>query len=169
MLKTLAEKLVYLSKDLDGAFHCKVRDRIGKKATHLFERRLKNLICLMPRLVYRGLEYCKRKEIPAEVKKSIGFTLTYLYHPKDFLPEDHEDLFGYLDDAYCVALVHERVLKTLQKARVKLSAADEDFLQQFVLMKRSVKAVIPDEAKAVSEMVAGMLKGHYKPFQTLFN
>ncbi|HNX69252.1 MAG TPA: hypothetical protein PKI45_07180 [Candidatus Omnitrophota bacterium] len=168
MLKALDERLKRLSKDPGDDFHHQIRGRIGKKATHLFEQRLKNLICLMPQLLSRGLAYCNRGEVPTEIKKSIGFTLTYLYHPKDFLLEDNEKLFGYLDDAYCMALVYEKVLKTLQKARVKLTSADEDFLRRFSLTKRSIKAVIPEEGKAISEMVVGMFKGNYSSFHAVF-
>jgi len=168
MLKALDERLKRLSKDPSDDFHCQIRNRIGKKATRLFEQRLKNLICLMPQLLSKGLAYCNRKEVPTELKRSIGFTLTYLYHPKDFLPEDNEKLFGYLDDAYCIGLVYEKVLRTLQKARVKLAISDEDFLKQFALMKRSVKAVIPEESKAISEMTAGVFKGNYQSFNAVF-
>lgn len=122
----------------------------------------------MPQLLSKGLAYCNRKEVPTELKRSIGFTLTYLYHPKDFLPEDNEKLFGYLDDAYCIALVYEKVLQALQKARIKLAVSDEGFLKQFTLIKRTVKAVIPEEGKAISEMIAGVFKGNYESFYAVF-
>ena len=168
MLKALDERLKRLSKDPNDDFHYKIRSRIGKKATRLFEQRLKNLICLMPQLLSKGLSYCNRKEVPAELKRSIGFTLTCLYHPRDFLPEDGEKLFGYLDDAYCIGLVYEKVLLALQKARVKLAVFDEGFLKQFALMKRSVKAVIPEEGEAISEMITGVFKGNYESFYDVF-
>ena len=169
MLKALDERLKRLSKDSNDDFHYQIRSRIGKKATRLFEQRLKNLICLMPQLLARGLSYCNRRGIPAELKKTIGFALTYLYHPTDFLPEDNEKLFGYLDDAYCIALVYEKILKTLQKTQIKLAAVDEAFLKQFALTKRSIKAVIPEEGKAISEMIAGVIKGNPDSFYAVFN
>lgn len=168
MLRALDERLKRLLKDSKDDFHDQIRSRIGKKATHLFEQRLKNLICLMPQLISRGLGYCKRKEVPTEIKKSIGFVLTYLYHPKDFLPEDDGKLFGYLDDAYCVALVYEKVLKNLRKARVKLAPFDKDFLKQFALTKRSIKSIIPEEGRAISEMIARMFKGNCGSFYAVF-
>ncbi len=164
MLKALEERLKRLSKDPRDDFHDQIRRRIGKRATPLFEQRLKNLICLMPQLLSRGLNHCGRNEIPSALKKSFGFTLTYLYHPRDFLPEDHEGLFGYLDDAYFTALVYEKVIRTLQKARVKVFPADTDFLRQFALTKRSLRVVIPDEGAAIVKMTAGVLKGNYEPF-----
>ena len=168
MLKALDERLKRLSKDPNDDFHDQVRCRIGKKATRLFEQRLKNMICLMPQLLSKSLAYCNRKEVPANLKRSIGFSLTCLYHPGDFLPEDSEKLFGYLDDAYCIALVYERILRTLQKARVKLSVFDQSFLKQFPLMRRNVNAVIPKEGKAISEMIDGVFRGNYDSFYSVF-
>jgi len=168
VLKALDERLKRFSKDPSDDFHDQIRRRIGKRATRLFEQRLKNLICLMPQLLLRGLSYCGRKEVPTALKKSFGFTLTYLYHPRDFLPEDHQGLFGYLDDAYFTALVYEKVVRTLQKAHVKMTAADADFLRQFALTKRSLRVVIPEESAAIAEMTAGVFKGSYGPFYGAF-
>jgi len=168
MLKALDERLKRLSKDPSDDFHDQIRCRIGKKATRLFEQRLKNMICLMPQLLSKSLAYCNRKEVPANLKRSIGFSLTCLYHPGDFLPEDSEKLFGYLDDAYCIALVYERILRTLQKARVKLSVFDQSFLKQFPLMRRNVNAVIPEEGKSISEMIDGVFRGNCDSFYSVF-
>ena len=168
MLKALDERLKRLSKDPNDDFHDQIRSRIGKKATRLFEQRLKNLICLMPQLLSKSLAYCNRKEVPANLKRSIGFALTCLYHPGDFLPEDSEKLFGYLDDACCIALVYEKVLRALQKARVKLSVFDQSFLKQFTLMQRNVKSVIPEEGEAISKMITSAFKGNYEAFYDVF-
>lgn len=168
MLKALDERLKRLSKDPNDDFHDQVRCRIGKKATRLFEQRLKNLICLMPQLLSKSLAHCDRKEVSANLKRSIGFALTCLYHPGDFLPEDRESLFGYLDDAYCIALVYEKVLRSLQKARIKLPVFDQNFLKQFILMRRSVKTMMPEEEKAISEMIAGVFRGDYESFYAVF-
>lgn len=154
---------------MNDDFHYQIRCRVGKRATRLLEQRLKNLICLMPQLLSRVMGYCEYKEVPPTIKKSIGFILTYLYHPQDFLPEDNQKLFGYLDDAYCVALVYERILRNLQKANVKLNAVDDDFLRQFALMKRGVKAVIPEEGLKISDMVAGIYKGNSDAFYAAFS
>lgn len=164
MQRALDEKLKRLAKDPNDDFHCQIRSRIGKKATRFLEQRLKDLICLMPLLLSRCLSHCKRKEVSLDIMKSVAFALTYVYHSKDVLREENEKLFAYLDDAYCIALVYEKALKTLQKARVKLAPADEDFLKQFPLTKRSVSVVIPEEGKAIAEMIAGVFKGNYSSF-----
>lgn len=164
MLKAIEERLKRLAADENRDFHNQIQCRIGKRATQLLEQRLRNLIHLIPRLLSQALRHSDRNEIPSELKKLIGFLLTYLYHPKDFLAEDNRSLFGYLDDAYGIALAYERVLRALQKSGVRLDSDDESFMKQFALMKRSVKAVIPDEAQKISEMIANILKGNNESF-----
>jgi len=129
---------------------------------------LKNLICLAPELLLRLLKHCRQEEVPPKFKKAVGFMLTYFYHPKDFLPEEHQGLFGYLDDAYCIALVYEKVLRVLMKMGIELNSNDKDFLKQFSLTKRRVRAVIPEEARKVSEMVEDVLTGDRQSFFSIF-
>mgnify|MGYP000918061466 CR=1 FL=1 len=168
MLKALDERLERLSKDTDDDFHYQIRCRIGKRATGLLEQRLKRLICLMPQLLSRVLDYCEHKEVPLAIRRSIGFILTDLYRPRGFLPEDNQKLFGYLDDAYCVSLVYEMILRHLLKAEVKLDAVDKDFLKQFVLMRRGVKTVIPEEERKISDMVVDVFKSNSNSFYAAF-
>mgnify|MGYP001279927064 CR=1 FL=1 len=168
MLKAIEERLKRLGVDDNDDFHDQIRQRVGKRATRLLEQRLKNLIYLIPKLLSRALNLCDYKEIPADLKKSLGFVMTYLYHPRDFLPEDNRKLFGYLDDAYCMGLVYEKVLRTLQKTGIELSEGDERFMREFGLTKRNIKAVIPEEAKKISEMVSGILKGSNDSFYAAF-
>lgn len=168
MIKAIEERLKRLGEDDNSDFHNQIRQRVGKRATRLMEERLKNIIYLMPKLLSRALSHCDHRGIPPELKRSIGFVLTYLYHPRDFLPEDNRKLFGYLDDAYCIGLVYEKVLRILQKTGVELSACDEGFMREFGLTKRNMKAVIPDETKKISEMITGILKGNNESFYAAF-
>lgn len=146
-------------------FHFQLRRRIGKRATAILETRLRNLILLMPRLLSRAYTHCSRGEVPSEMKKLTGFTLTYLYHPMDILPDGEDTLFGYLDDAYFVALAYEEILREISKdGEGRLDRFDRDFLRNIPLLKRSVSLVIPDEARKISEVVHGLLNGRPEAF-----
>jgi len=169
MLRAIEERLKRLAAEENNDFHDQIRRRVGKRATQLLEQRLRNLIHLMPKLLTQSLVHCNRKEIPSSLKREIGFLLAYLYQPHDFLPEDNQRLFGYLDDAYCVAIVYDKILRHLRKSGVPLSANDEQFAAQFTLMKRGVKAVIPQEARKISEMLAGISKSDNELFYTAFS
>ncbi len=83
----------------------------------------------------------------------IEFILTYFYDPVDLLPDENETLFGYLDDAYLIALAYERVAKTFAKQGSELSDFEGRFMNELKMIKRSVQCVIPEEAKQISDLV----------------
>ncbi len=153
MLFAFREHLKALAQDDKDPFHAKVRARVGKRATKLLEKRLRQLIVITPDVVDRV--YLLWRQFPKDAlsKKVGGYLLSYLYHPKDFLDEVEHGLFGYLDDAYFAALVYEFVLKAVQEgARVKLTPKDNRFLCEVMNMKAAAKLVIPDEAKKIEDM-----------------
>jgi len=152
MLFAFREHLKALAKDDKDPFHAKIRARVGKRATKLLEKRLRQLIVITPDVVDRVHLLWRQFPKEAPAKKVGGYLLSYLYHPKDFLDEGKHGLFGYLDDAYFAALVYEFVLKTIQAMGVKLTPQDNRFLSEVVNMKAATKLVIPDEAKKIEEM-----------------
>jgi uncharacterized membrane protein YkvA (DUF1232 family) len=153
MLIAFREHLKELANDDKDPFHVKIRARVGKRATKLLEKRLRQLIVITPDVVDRVHLLWRQFPKDAPAKKVGGYLLSYLYHPKDFLDEGKHGLFGYLDDAYFAALVYEFVLKAVQEgAGVKLTPKDNRFLCEVVNMKAAAKLVIPDEAKKIDEM-----------------
>ena len=153
MLQAFEDRLKNIADGDLADFHEKIRERAGKKATAILEKRLKNLILMTPRLLQRSFHHSARTEAPSSVKNLTGFALTYFYHPKDFIPEDNQHLFGYLDDAYYVGLLYERILKSLARARLAVSGFDRTFLKQFGLAKRSIRLVIPNEAEQIEQII----------------
>lgn len=155
MLNLFEDHLKRVASDPADDFHFQMRSRVGKRATLGLEKRLRNLILLMPKLLSQTYQHCSRCEVPSEIKKVAGFTLTYFYHPSDVLPGMKDKLFGYLDDAYFVALAYEKILRSLLKRRdVKLSEFDLIFLKNFPLFRKSVEGVIPKEAGTISKMIS---------------
>jgi uncharacterized membrane protein YkvA (DUF1232 family) len=152
MLFAFREHLKALAEDDKDPFHAKIRDRVGKRATKLLEKRLRQLIVITPDVVDRVHLLWRQFPKDAPAKKVGGYLLSYLYHPKDFLDEGKHGLFGYLDDAYFAALVYEFVLKSVQGTGVKLTPKDNRFLCEVVNMKAATKLVIPDEAKKIDDM-----------------
>ena len=167
MLQEWKEQLRLLASAPDSQFHLNIRERVGKKATAILEKKLKELIFLMPNLVSRTYAYWAKQKSSSKVKKMAGFLLVYLYHPKDFLPEEC-GLFGYLDDAYLAALVYERVLKEASSDLEGLTVIDQGFLERVESLKHSAKMVIPKEAQAIDRMVEEILEGSQREFVGLF-
>ncbi len=168
MLQEWKEQLRLLASATDSQFHVNIRKRVGKKATAILEKKLKELILLMPNLVSRTYAYWAKQKSSSKVKKMAGFLLVYLYHPKDFLPEEEHGLFGYLDDAYLAALVYERVLKEASSDLEGLTSIDQGFLERVESLKHSAKMVIPKEAQAIDQMVEEILEGSQHKFVGLF-
>ena len=110
MLQAFEDRLKSIADGDRGDFHEKIRERAGTKATAILEKRLKNLILMTPRLLQRSFHHSARTEVPQR-QNLTGFADLF-YHPKDFIPEDNQHLFGYLDDAYYVGLLYERILKS---------------------------------------------------------
>lgn len=154
MLAAVKEELKRMAADPKDDFHGKVKKRVGKKATQILEKRLKQIILLMPSLMKRIRIHWEAEGTDVEIKKLGGFVFAYMYHPHDFLSKDEHGLFGYLDDAYLVVNVYERVLQGVPS----LSEEDQEFLEIITKTKKYVKAVIPDETQKIEEMVEGALR-----------
>lgn len=164
MLKVFEEHLKQIAVKSKDDFHESIRKRIGKRATSVLEQRLRGLILLTPRLLVRAHQHASSAAIPSEAKRLIGFAMTYFYHPQDFLSEADGKLFSYLDDAYCVAIVYEKILKTLIQAGHQISGFDREFLDRFSLIKRGIRLVMPVEARMIDRMIEGVQIGQEQIF-----
>jgi len=165
MLAAFKEELKRLADDPNEDFHNKVRKRVGKRATSILENRLKQIILLMPTLVKRIRIHWEDKRSAAETRKLGSFLFAYLYNPMDFLSKDEHGLLGYLDDAYLVVDVYERVLK----GSANLSEEDKSYLTVIAKTKKYVEAVIPEESKKIKKMVDSALSGEgYEAFASAF-
>ena len=169
MLTALKEQLKTLVSDPADQFHLKIRKRVGKRATHILEKKLKQFILLMPILVSQIHQHWNRQKSKSEIKKLGGFLLAYLYHPQDFISEAEQGLFGYLDDAYLVAVVYEAVLKELIEAGEQLESEDEKLCDEVKDLQRAATIVIPKEAEAINQMVEEILEGKQSAFVGLFS
>ncbi|OQA57056.1 MAG: hypothetical protein BWY42_00745 [Candidatus Omnitrophica bacterium ADurb.Bin277] len=153
MLKTFEEHLKNVAAVDNGDFHDRLRERIGKKAAPVLEKRLKDMILLTPHLLLRIYRYGTDPETPQAAKTLAESALIYFYHPKDFIPDGGRRLFGYLDDAYYIALLYERILRSLIRSRFAIPEFDKNYLKQIKLVRRGVKLAIPGEAPVIEETI----------------
>ena len=152
MLQAFRQHLRSLAEDEKDPFNSKVRVRVGKRATKMLEKRLRQLIVLTPDIVDRVHLLWRQFPKEAPAKNMSGYLLTYLYHPKDFLDGEEHGLFGYLDDAYFAALVYEHVLSAVRDIGIPLTKNDKQFLCEVSNMKAAAKLVIPNEALKIDAM-----------------
>ena len=168
MLRALKEQLKVLAVDEDKGFHNILRERIGKKATGLLENRLKQLILLMPDLVERIHYYYGPVHNGNPITKKLGgYMLTYLYHPDDLIDEEW-GLFGYLDDAYFVAVVFEEIINEVSLEDQLLVEPDKEFNESIRLLKVSARSAIPNEASKIDNMIQDIVKGKEGVFLSMF-
>lgn len=169
MLKAVKEQFKSLAKDENKVFHNTLRRQIGKKATALLEERLKKIIVLMPDLIQRIHDYWRIHPDPSPSKKLGSYILTYLYLPKDFLPDDEWGLYGYLDDAYMVAKIYTTIIEDLSSQGAKVFSADKQLYEEVILLKKSIRVVLPKVCEKVDNMVLELSQGKQESFFGLVN
>ena len=113
--------------------------------------------------------YWDRSKTESRVKRLGSCLMTYLYHPEDFLSEEEFGLFGYLDDAYFVALIYEQAMADILDKGESLPQVDSDLIKQIKFTKRYAKAIIPRETKEIEAMVEEILAGNYAGFSGVFS
>jgi uncharacterized membrane protein YkvA (DUF1232 family) len=153
----------------DSEFHTRVKQRLGKKATEITENKIRAMILLLPRLAERVSYYLKLHETPMPVKRALTFLLIYLYHPKDFLPEESRGLFGYVDDAYFMTIAYEDLIYRVRKARCGPMKEDIRILKTLSDLKKTVRRLLSEEAPALEAMYQDIQQGKTEPFFCLIN
>lgn len=145
MLREWQDRLKQLVTDPERSFHLMLRVRIGKKATPVFEKRIKQYILSTPAIVSRILEMGSSAGADRELRELGRRMLEYLCDPNDLISERQYGLYGCLDDAYLVALVYLRALEL--RGQPRLLTEDEksrrEFSRRFV---RDAVTVLPEEA-----------------------
>ena len=134
MIHAFKDSLKRLVADPNDLFHLHVRDRIGKKATDHFEGKVKEFILRMPSMVSRIDRLLALEKEDSVAHRLAQYLLIYLYDPIDFLPEKDNGLFGYLDDAYFVAIVY---LLILEKIDPSLRRAEDEQVKECLRLCRS--------------------------------
>ncbi len=163
MISVLQENLKRLLADPDDLFHHHVRARIGKKATENFEAKVKEFILWMPSVVSRIDKMVSQEKEGSEARRVAEYLLIYLYDPMDFLPEKDNGLFGYLDDAYFVAIVYMMVFEKMEP--ISRTAEDKAIKSRISAHLESVRYLIPDESrmidKAISDIVTNQILSYH--------
>lgn len=155
MIQTWNQTLKNLAADPEDLFHTHVRQRIGKKATDHFERKLKEFILEMPAIISRIDEISSAEPEGSAAHRLTKYLLIYIHDPVDFLPETDNGLFGYLDDAYFVAIVYLMIV-----GRLGVSAEnpeDRKIKEGLFKFLEYVRYVIPAESRKIEKTVSDIV------------
>lgn len=165
MLRAFKSQLELMAMDPADSFTEHIRRRVGsRKAARLHEQPLRNMILVMPEMLTQIGAWMAEPGMSAELRRLQGFVLTYLYHPKDFLPEDHNGLFGYMDDAFLVSLAFRRTL-TERRGLGYDSSMERELAEQLPDWLKHAREVIPREAEQVENMLDELLLGKTRLFE----
>jgi len=164
MLRAFKSQLKLMAMDPADSFTELLRRRVGSSDVLRHEQPLRNMILVMPEMLTQIRAWMEEPGMSAELRRLQGFVLTYLYHPRDILPEGHNGLFGYLDDAFLVSLAFQRTL-TERRGLGYDSSMEREMAEQLPGWLESVREVIPREARQVELMLEELLLGKSRLFE----
>jgi len=164
MLRAFKNQLKAMAMDPKDSFTELLRRRVGVKEAARHEQPLRNMILVMPDMLEQIRAWIDEPGMSAVLRRLQGFVLTYLYHPRDFLPEDHNGLFGYLDDAFLVSLAFQRTLAERRGLGYD-SSLERGLSEQLPDWLKHVRAVIPREAEQVECMLDEILMGKTRLYE----
>lgn len=162
MLHAFKSQLERLAVEEGAAFHKAVRKRSASKASRHRSGRLLSLIMMMPQLIARARDLSESARVPSRLKSLNGFLLTYLYHPIDFLADGSNGLFGYLDDAYFVGRVYQKL-----RENVDFTEAGLDPMRELPQALEAAREVLPAETRQIERLIEELEEGRRHLFDRL--
>lgn len=166
MLKAMKSQLSLLAIENGESFAANIRKRVKTKKANVAISKSLNLIMIMPDLIAHVRDASEDRRLSPEVRNLNQFLLTYFYHPMDFLPDNEGGLFGYLDDAYFVGRVYQKV-RTMSGKVTPLSA--KELTLDLAVGLESVKSVIPKEARKIDSLIEELMRGKRDLFEKLLS
>lgn len=164
MLKALAYHLRQLADTADDRFREAVVGRLDGKATEEQIRALKEFIFLLPVTLKQLSSYWNDKHTPAKAKKLSGLIISYIYQPDDFLPENNNGLFAYVDDAYVAVSAFLRVQDLYIRNWQDKSSEEIDLEKRAHKLIIAPKIVIPNEVARIDSMIDSFMEGKIESF-----
>jgi uncharacterized membrane protein YkvA (DUF1232 family) len=158
VLNALKNQLVLLAGQEQERFVAEIERRCHPPSAANTAAALRELIVAMPDLIAQLRAWAGDPRIPRDQKQLQGFLLTYLYHPKDLLPEADWGLFGYLDDAYLVGRIYLDTLRTMRDSPASLPSV-EAFGAAVPAWLEFARQVIPVESAKIDLLLNELRAG----------
>lgn len=166
MLKAMKGQLSILAIDNAEEFAAHIRKRVKAGQARLAVSKSLNLIMIMPDLIAQIRDTSEDRTLSPELRRLNQFLLVYFYHPVDFLADGVGGLFGYLDDAYFVARVYQRIRATSgRQARPSAKELTLDLSASLDVVKR----VIPKEARRIDGLIEELIRGRQESLERLLS
>lgn len=166
MLKAMKSQLSLLAIENGEIFATHIRKRVKAGKVQVAASKSLNLIMIMPDLIAQIRDASEDRRLSPEIRRLNQFLLVYFYHPVDFIPDDVGGLFGYLDDAYFVGRVYQKV-RAISGKKASLSA--EDLAMDLTAALDVVKSVIPKEARKIDVLIEELMRGKRESLEKLLS
>ncbi len=167
MLEALKERLKQLAVLPVNGFADRVRHRSPGARTDDTAKELHAFVMVMPDMIAQLRAWIDEPDMPATLKELHGYLLTYLYHPVDFLSEDEEGLFGYLDDAYMVGSIYARIYNQMHYVTRRHLPRMEEVSQQLPAWLKRTECLLPAETRKISLMIDELSEGNPTSFNQM--
>jgi uncharacterized membrane protein YkvA (DUF1232 family) len=167
MLRAFDNHLRKLAETTNGQFREELRKRVNGNLTDDQVATLKEFIFLMPSTLKQLTRYWNRKSTPADAKRLSGFMMTYIYQPKDFLPEDTIGLFGYLDDSYMVVQTYLKIQDHFLPDWHEKTAEELELSNRARKLITAPRLVIPEVTQRIDRMLDELVAGDETDFDRL--
>ena len=159
MLKVLDDQLRSLAHSNEDDFRMAIAVRLNGKVTEDQIKSIKEFIFLMPPVLKQLTNYWNAKKTPAEAKRFSGLILTYIFHPDNLISQEHNGLFGYIDDAYLVVASFLRMEEMAFKDWHQKSSQEFELLQRCRNLISAPILVIPNEVIQIERIIDSMIQG----------
>jgi len=165
MLKALTNQLRLLAETANDQFREAVSKRLNGIATEEQISALKEFIFLLPATLKQLSTYWNDKNTPSKAKQLSGLIISYIYQPDDFVPENGNGLFAYVDDAYLTVaaflLIHDLYPRDWQ------NKSEEEIELERRARKLIVapRIVIPAEVAQIDSMIESFMDGNIESFE----
>lgn len=161
MLRALQKELDTLALDQDKSFELQVRQRCGRELPDGMLEDLTEFIRMLPGIEQRIFALYTWLPAGSELKRVSRYFLAYMYGPEDFLGKwPNYGLFSYLDDVYLAAVYYELMLTEIQETGQRaIQNVDKRLLAKSLRLRERARVVIPEEADAITDWVAGLING----------
>lgn len=165
MLKALANQLRHLADTTDDLFRESVAKKMDGRATEEQISALKEFIFLLPMTLKQLNGYWNDNRTPMKAKQLSGLIISYIYQPDDFLPENGNGLFAYLDDAYVAVSAFLRIQDLYLRDWQDKTADEIDLEKRARELVIAPGIVIPAEVEKIDSMLDSFMSGEIASFE----
>ena len=162
MLNAFKNYLSLLVVEGGDAYSKRIKKRLGKKFTDLHLSKSINLILIMPHLIALSRELSNAETVSPSLKRLNGYLLTYFYPPPKSIAEENGGLLGYLDDAYLVGSVVQRL-----KSQAALRTENLDLVKDLEDSLQKTREIIKKESRRIDHLVAELEDGKTDIFEKI--